>query len=79
MLCTPIKTHLEAEATKDAAAKAINFFCISFFCFAGRSRLGLRGHGVGSPVSLDFYDCVALWHVLDSLRGSSTVSSNDFA
>lgn len=56
------------------------YFCFSFFSvneniFAGRSRLGIRRYGVGSFVFMAFYNGIAIWHILNSMRSTSSVST----
>lgn len=42
--------------------------------FAGRSRLGICCHGPGSFVFMALHNSLAFWHILNSVRGTSTVS-----
>lgn len=68
----------EKQNNKRRSCNCNNFPSLSFSLMLetilGRSRLGICCYGVGSSLFMAFYNSIAFWHVLNSLRSSSIVS-----
>lgn len=68
----------EKQNNKRRSCNCNNFPSLSFSLLLetilGRSRLGICCYGVGSSLFMAFYNSIAFWHVLNSLRSSSIVS-----